>query len=172
MIDEANRIRDLVSAIQTDCKEVLLPPETGLNAQGQSVVPVVLIKGTRGYIERVAHQVNGCYDNGWYDACAVMIRRLLEMLIIEAFESHKIADKIKDGNGDFFFLADLIRCTLAEQSWNLTRNSKNALPRLKDIGDKSAHSRRYHAVRTDLDKLLSEIRVVVQELIYLSGLKK
>jgi hypothetical protein len=100
-----------------------------------------------------------------------MIRRLLETLIIETFEFHKIANKIKDGNGDFFFLSDLIRCILAEPSWNLTRNTKTALPRLKDIGDKSAHSRRYHAVRNDLDKLLPEIRVVVQELIYLSGLK-
>ncbi len=67
-------------------------------------MPIALINGTRGYIERVAHQVNGCYDEGWYDACAVMVRRLLETLIIEAFEYHKIADKIKDGKGDFFFL--------------------------------------------------------------------
>jgi hypothetical protein len=171
MIDEANRLRDFVSAIQTDCKEVLLPPEAGMAAPGQSVIPVALIKGTRGYIERVAYQANGCYDSGWYDACAVMVRRLLETLIIETFESHKIADKIKDGNGDFFFLSDLVRCTLAEPAWNLTRNTKSALPKLKDIGDKSAHSRRYHAIRNDLDKLLPGIRVVVQELIYLSGLK-
>jgi hypothetical protein len=171
MTDKAYCITNFVQGIQSDCKEVLLPPEEGLNASGQSVVFVALIKGTRGYIERVAHQVNGCYENGWYDACAVMIRRLLETLIIETFEFHNIASKIKAGNGDFFFLSDLIRCTLAEQSWNLTRNSKTALPKLKDIGDKSAHSRRYHAVRKDLDKLLPEIRVVIQALIYLSGLK-
>ena len=171
MMDKASKIKIFVSAMQNDCKDVLLPPEAGLNAHGQSVVPIALINGTRGYIERVAHQVNGCYDEGWYDACAVMVRRLLETLIIEAFEYHKIADKIKDGKGDFFFLSDLIKCTLSEPTWNLTRNTKNALPKLKDIGDKSAHSRRYHAVRNDLDKLLKEIRVVVQELIYLSGLK-
>lgn len=169
---EASNIKNLVSAIQSDCEDVLLPPEVGLNAWGQSVVPLVLFKETRGYIERVAYQVNGCYINGWYDACAVMVRRLLETLIVEAFEFHKISDKIKDGQGDFFFLSDLIRCTLDEQSWNLTRNTKNALPKLKDIGDKSAHSRRYNAIRGDLDRLLSEIRGVVQELLYLSGLKK
>ena len=171
MTDKADCITTFVLGVQKDCREVLLPPEEGLNAYGQSVVPISLIKGTRGYIERVSHQVNGCYDNGWYDACAVMMRRLLETLIIETFEFHNIANKIKTGNGDFFYLSDLIRCTLAEPSWNLTRNSKRALPKLKDIGDKSAHSRRYHAIRNDLDKLLPEIRVVIQELIYLSGLK-
>lgn len=171
MVNNAHRIRDLVSAIQSDCKEVLLPPEAGLNAPGQSVIPFAIVKGTRGYIERVTHQVNGCYDNGWYDACSVMVRRLLETLIIEVFETQMIAHKIKDSNGDFFFLSDLIRITLAESSWNLSRNTKSALPKLKDIGDKSAHSRRYHAVRNDLDKLLPEIRVVVQELIYLAKFK-
>lgn len=61
--------------------------------------------------------------------------------------------------------------TLAESLWNLSRNTKSALPSVKDVGDKSAHSRQYHAVRNDLDKLLPEIRVVVQELIYLAKFK-
>ncbi len=171
MIDEATYIRDFVSAIKGDCSEILLPPEAGLNASGQTVIPIALVKGTRGYIERVAHQVNGCYGNGWYDACAVMVRRLLETLIIETFEAHHIAGKIKNDNGDFFFLSELIRSAISEPSWNLTRNCKSALPKLKDVGDKSAHSRRYIALRNDLDKLLPQIRVAVQELIYLSGLK-
>jgi hypothetical protein len=171
MINEATHIKSLVVAIESDCKDVLLPPEAGLNATGQSVVPIALVRGTRGYIDRVTHQINGCYSNGWYDACAVMVRRLLETLIIEAFEAHKIAGKIKDNNGDFFYLSDLIRLTLVESAWNLSRNSKSALPKLKSIGDKSAHSRRYNAVRNDLDKLLAEIRIVIQELTYIAKLK-
>lgn len=166
-----NFIKNLVSGIQQDCVEVLLPPESGLNASGQSVIPFAIVKNTRGYIERIAHQANGCYDSGWYDACAVIVRRLLETLIIETFESKNIANKIKDSNGDFYYLSDLIRLTLAETSWNLSRNSKHALPKLKDIGDKSAHSRRFIAVRNDIDKILPAIRVVIQELTYLAGLK-
>jgi hypothetical protein len=42
---------------------------------------------------------------------------------------------------------------------------------LKDIGDKSAHGRRYNAQRGDIEPLLADIRLVVQELIYLAGLK-
>ena len=130
-----------------------------------------LVRNTRGYIERVANQINGAYENGWYDACAVMIRRLIETLIIEAFECHKIAGKIKNASGDFFYLRDLIDKTLAESAWNLGRNAKQALPKLKDIGDKSAHSRRYIAQRGDIQPLLSDIRTVVQELLYVAGLK-
>jgi hypothetical protein len=45
------------------------------------------------------------------------------------------------------------------------------MPRLKDIGDKSAHSRRFNAHRGDIDPLLADIRVVIQALVYLAGLK-
>ena len=130
-----------------------------------------MVRGTRGYIERVANQVNGTYENGWYDACAVMLRRLLETLIIEVFEHYKVDSKIKNAAGDFLLLKDLIDRCLREPTWNLSRNCKQAMPKLKDVGDKSAHSRRYNAHRGDIEPLVSDIRLVVQELVYLAGLK-
>jgi len=77
--------------LQSEIFVELGPPPEGLQAEQNLVVPMTLVRGTRGYIERIANQVNGAYENGWYDACAVMIRRLLETLIIEAFEKHNIA---------------------------------------------------------------------------------
>jgi len=170
MFTSAN-IKCFVSALEKDCKKTLLPPEGGIEAIGQPVVPFVLVRGTRGYLERITHQINGTYSNGWYDACAVMIRRLVETLIIEAFEHHNISQNIKNTSGDFFYLSELIAKTLSETCWNLSRNAKQALPKLKDIGDKSAHSRRFNAVRNDVDKINSELRVIVQEFVYLAGLK-
>lgn len=100
-----------------------------------------------------------------------MIRRLIETLIIEVFEHHKIAHKIKNPSDDFLYLSELITKTLAESSWNLGRNTKAALPRLKNIGDLSAHSRRYVAHRKDIDNVVVDLRVVVQELVFLAKLK-
>jgi len=133
---------------------------------------MALVNGTRGYIELVAHQANGSYTNGWYDACAVMLRRLLETLIIECYETHKIADRIKDNTGNYFFLRDLIDRLLSEDSWTLGRNVKNVLPKLKELGDKSAHSRRFNAHREDIDKLLDALRDTVQELVSLARLRR
>jgi hypothetical protein len=39
-----------------------------------SVVPNDWVKGTRVYLERLVHQINGSYDYGFYDACATMSR--------------------------------------------------------------------------------------------------
>jgi len=168
-------IRNIVAtakAIHAEISAEVGPPEEGLQAATQTIIMMSLVRGTRGYIEKVSNQINGAYENGWYDACAVMLRRLIETLIIETFEHHKIAGQIQNQAGDFVYLRDLIDKTLAETSWNLSRNTKQALPKLKDVGDKSAHSRRYVAQRGDIQPLIADIRTVVQELTYLSGLKK
>lgn len=135
------------------------------------VIPMVIINGTRGYIEKVALQANGCYESNWFDACAVMIRRIVETLIIECFEYYKIADKIKDSNGNYFLLKDLIDACLKENAWSLSRNTKKALPTLKDIGDLSAHSRRYLATKSDIDKVRDGLKIAVEELLHLSRLR-
>lgn len=163
---------ELAKDIQKETPSVYLPPSEGAKPKSEMVIPHSLISKTRGYIERVAYQVNGSYENGWYDACAVMIRRLVETLIIEVFEHYGIADKIKNpSTGDFYYLKDLIVITLNETTWNLGRNTKKALPQLKDIGDQSAHGRRFNAHRSDIDKNIPALRLVVQELVYLAGLK-
>jgi hypothetical protein len=168
-------IRNVVAtakAIHAEIARNVGPPEEGLVATTQPVIMTSLVRGTRGYIEKVANQINGAYEHGWYDACAVMLRRLIETLIIEVFEHHKLSSKIQNASGDFLFLRDLIDRTLAEKTWNLSRNTKQALPKLKDVGDKSAHNRFYVAQRGDIQPLLTEIRGVVQELLFLSGLRK
>lgn len=165
-----NDIVNLVKGIDSIAPKEWLPPAEGIEAKSQAMVYTPLVKGTRSYIEKVANQINGCYENGWFDACAVMIRRLLETLIIETFEHRNIESKIKK-NGDYMFLRDMINVTLAETSLNLGRNTKTALPKLKDIGDKSAHSRRFIAIRQDIDDIKAELRVVIQELLIVAGLK-
>lgn len=162
----------IAKGIQADAPVRYVPPSEGTRPISQTVLPHAIVSKTRGYLERVVYQINGSYEKGWFDGCAVMMRRLMETLIIECFEAYGISDKIKDPRtGDFFYLSELISCALKEPSWNLGRNTKRALPNLKSIGDQSAHSRRYNAHREDIDKLIPDFRTACQELVYLSKLK-
>jgi hypothetical protein len=169
-------IRNVFSAakaISADIERELGPPEEGAVSTSQYVIVKSLTRNTRSYITTIANQINGAYENGWYDACAVMIRRLIETLIIETFEKHNVAANIKNpASGDYMFLRDMITATLNETAWSPSRNLKAALPRLKDIGDKSAHSRFFLAKRGDIQPLLGDIRLVVEELLLQSGLKQ
>ena len=162
---------DAAKAIRFEVSTYGAPPDEGIPSFSQQVLPSSLVRGTRGYIVIIVNQINGTYEKGWYDSCAVMIRRLIETLIIEVFEHYKIASKIKNRNGDFLFLNDLIEKIISESSWNLGRDTKVSLRKLKYIGDKSAHSRRFNARRWDIDKIIDGLRVAIEEMIYLASLK-
>jgi len=171
MFNRPAQALEAVKAIQAELQSLGNVPAEGLEPRTQQVLPFSIVRATRGYIEKVVNQINGCYENGWFDACAVMMRRLLETLIIEVFEKQGLAQKILNSKGDFVPLGDMISVLRSEPRWNLSRNTKSALSKLKGIGDKSAHSRRFNAHKGDVDRLLDDYRVTVQELIYLARLK-
>lgn len=133
--------------------------------------PSILDDTKRAYIISIGRQMNACYMNGLRDACMVMMRRLLEIGIIEAFEHHGIAQKIKGADGNYFQLTKLVDTTLQETAFSLSRNTKSALPRLKDAGHLSAHGRYYTARPEDLDKCQPDFRVAMEELLHHAGLQ-
>ena len=159
------------SELQRLIHDEVKPPSGTASSFSEPVIYMALVRNTRGYIEKVAHQINGSYQHGWYDATSVMVRRLIETLIIECYEAHSIDGKIKDDQGNYLFLKDLIDLFLAESAWTIGRTVKQVLPKLKDIGDKSAHSRRYNAHREDIDKVSPHLRDAVQELLSVAKLK-
>jgi hypothetical protein len=140
-------------------------------SQTEPVLPFAVVKGTRGYIENVVTQANVCYENRCFDACSVMIRKLLEMLLIELFETKGNQGLIKNGNGDYFMLSEIINTALQDLTLNFGRETKQALPRLKSLGDRSAHNRRYIATKRDVDNVIPGLRVSVDDLLHLAGVK-
>ncbi|MCU0465978.1 MAG: DUF4145 domain-containing protein [Anaerolineae bacterium] len=176
MTDFAKQVLGIAQKIQSEIDEEFKPPVETQKARTSQVIDMTLFKGVKHSLWVVANQINGAYENALYDACAVMIRRLLESLIIECFEYHKIASKIKNSSDDYLYLKELIIAMLNEPIWqgnqgSLGRNVKKALPKLKELGDFSAHDRRFNAYRNDIDNLKSDIRVVFQALIDLANLK-
>lgn len=130
----------------------------------------ILADAGRGYLVTVGRQMNGCFEKGWYDAAAVMMRRLLEICIIEAFEAKGVAATIKMADGNYLQLSDLITKSLAEPSWTLSRNCKKFLPRIKDLGHQSAHGRYYLARLDDIEQVRSECRLIIEEFLHHAGL--
>lgn len=159
--------RNLLHSLGTTWRRIAAAPADELDA----VFPAGLLSNTRrGYLIAVGRQMNGSFARGWYDASAVMMRRLLETAIIEAFEAKQAAVSIKGANGDYLHLSELIDKALNTPAWTLTRNTKDALPRLRDLGHLSAHSRRYTAQKSDIEKAHAHIRVAVEEFLHLAGL--
>lgn len=127
-------------------------------------LPNDLIDDRHGVLQKVLWEANRCYDAACYNACAAMIRRLVESLVIEVFEHQGIANKIKQG-GDYVAFGALIGKAVAEPALRLTRNTKRVLPDLKFFGDLGAHNRMALVRKDDLDRLHNAIRAGIEELV-------
>ena len=141
----------------------------------EGYVPEAIWIDTRDYIEKVCRQLNGCFAHAYYDAALVMLRRLLETLIIEAYDHLNRRAEIDDGSGNPHMFGKLVERAKGENNHtglSLGRNSKNALDAVKALGDKSAHGRRYNACAGDLTKIQADVREGVQDLIQIASLKR
>ena len=129
--------------------------------------PLDILRNTQYYLEKIGFQMCACYEAGLYDASLVMMRKLLETLIIECFERYNIENEIKDNNGNFFYLSDLIPKFINSNKWNVSRNLSSYIKEVKKYGDLSAHNRRFFAHKSDFDKFKFELRQTVQEIVLL-----
>ena len=156
--------REVVKSIDAEFgmhKKTLIP--------SSNLFPIELLDNTRGYITKVGGQAIICYDYEQYDASLVMIRKLLETLIIEIFENFKISEEIKDSDGNFYMLGQLIDGFLANKNWNISRTVKKYFPEIKKLADTSAHNRRFIAKKPDIDKYKSELRMIIEELVHIAN---
>jgi hypothetical protein len=140
--------------------------------RSNSVLPLELVGDTRQYIERVVLQLNVSYENGSFDCCAVMCRRLLETLIIEAYEAANRAEELKGNDGHFMMFSGLLNKLEKDKAFSLGRNSLQGLRDFKALGDLSAHNRRFNARADDIDRIRPGLRVATEELLTLAGLSK
>ena len=154
-------IRELQFQLKTRWADAKPSPPPG---EEDAIFPLTLLARTRrSYLVRIARQMNGSFVQGWYDACAVMMRRLVEAAIIEAYEGHAIQANIQNAQGEYPQLTELVGHALAEPSWTLSRNTKKYLPQLRDVGHLSAHGRHFIADHSDIEKVRTGCRVVVEE---------
>lgn len=150
--------RNAKNDIAAKVKEVIAPTPT------RDLISLSIVSTTRNYIMEVASQMCCCYDKGLYDACLVMMRKLLETLIIECFERHGASDEIKQNN-QFLFLSDLIPKYVNSQYWNASINLQNNISEIKKYGDLSAHNRKFIAQREHIDRIKSGAEQVIQEIV-------
>ena len=157
LIDEINFKTD--SDLAAELESPLAAPTLSTTAP---FLPDDLIDAHHGVHKKILWEANRCYDAACYNACAAMIRRLVEGLIIDAFEHRDIGNKIKHGN-DYVEFGALIGKAAAEPVLRLTRNTKRVLPELKFFGDLGAHNRMALVRKGDLDRLHNAIRGAIEE---------
>ena len=158
-------IDEIIFKAESDLAAELDAPQAVLALSTSApFLPNDLIADRHAILQKVLWEANRCYDSACYNACAAMIRRLVESLLIEAFEHQGIGNKIKQ-SGDYIEFGDLIGKAVAEPTLRLTRNTKRILPELKFFGDLAVHNRMALVRKDDLDRLHNATRAGIEELV-------
>jgi hypothetical protein len=118
------KYKDLLDIKPVDVSGAIIPPEW--------------VARTRVYLERMVHQINGCYDFGFYDGCATLCRRLMESLIIEIYIAQGRHQEIQS-NRLFLPLDRLIAQITSDATIPLNRNTPRIMRDIKQIGDTASH---------------------------------
>lgn len=136
-----------------------------------SLLPEVLFGETRRpYLIKAAQQINASYENNLFDACSLMMRRLLEILLIHCFEAKSIEDRVKDEEGNYQNLKTLINKAKTFPEIPLSSDVKKEIDSFRELGNLSAHRVRYNCRKDDIRVLRIEYRAVIEELLYVSEL--
>jgi hypothetical protein len=136
-----------------------------------TILPPVAYENTRGYLETLAKQINRSYEENIFDGCAVLMRRLEEVLLILSYEHLKIADTIKDANGNYMLLEGIVANATGNATLNLSRNSRQSIETFRKLGNYSAHKITYTCRREYIAEKIDDYRALVEELLHKAGLR-
>jgi len=146
---------------------ILAAPSEPTLRSSHSIVPREVFEPTsRNYLIRLIDQVNGCYQNGYFDGVMVLGRKLVETLMIEVYAQRGFAADVKRADGSFYGFEELAGKLSADTRFNITRETKKTLAEIKRFGDQSAHNQRFTARLSDVDGIKTGLRIAAEELLH------
>lgn len=136
-----------------------------------TVLPEIDYKDTRTYIESLAKQINASYERNIFDGCAVLMRRLAEILLILSYRNLHIESAIQNTAGDFQMLEVIIANAKMNPTLGLSRSSKPFLDTFRQLGNFSAHRIEYTCRREYIAPHIQDYRALIGELLHKAGLR-
>lgn len=124
----------------------------------------------RNHLDRLIIQINHSYANNCYDAVAVLMRRLFEVLLVLSYQNLGIDNEIKDSSGNgYLMLEGIVNNAKNNQTLKLSRIKKE-FDTFRMVGNFSAHNITYTAGKKDIDDIKLNYRVMLEELYNKAGL--
>jgi len=158
---------DALKVLSAKYEGLLALPSVPKVSGSAGMIPCELfLPAKRSYLVRLVDQVNGCYQNGYFDGVMVLGRKLLETLVIEVYVQDGRAAEIKRTDGAFLTFEELSGKIAADSKVHVTRETKKTLASMKKFGDQSAHNQRFTAQLSDVDELKQGLRIAAEELLH------
>lgn len=118
----------------------------------------------RKYLKDTMFQINTTYAADCYDACALMLRKLVELMLYDYYEMKKRDAEITDENLEYKKLATIINLFVNQSGEKPSRPLKDFLEDARFFGNVAAHNRRVTVEKTDIDRIGARLDALLREL--------
>lgn len=135
-----------------------------------SILPEVIFEATgRQYLIKLSKQINASYERNLFDAASLLMRRLLEILLIQTFQKKGLDSEILESDESYVNLKTLINKASSSKTIGLSPSTKKSIDQFRELGNLSAHRIMFNCRQSDIRTLKIEYRAICEELLYTAG---
>lgn len=124
--------------------------------------------GKKTYIDKLIKEINCCYAQHCFNACAVLMRKLFEMLLILSYKNLGIDNEIRDGNG-YKMLSKIVSNAKQNKTLALSRN-KDKYDTFRNLGNYSVHNPFFIVTIQEIEPIKLDYKAMMDELYDKAGL--
>lgn len=135
------------------------------------IIPNDLISPASDRIRSLAWQVNNAYKMETFDACSLMMRRLLNVLIILMYKKHNSAKRLKSGKY-YLTLEQVVEDIKRYNPFGVSLHTIKEMEEFASICDNSVHGLFDNCTQEDIDKNQSLYRFILFDILIASGIIK
>lgn len=126
--------------------------------------------GKRNYLDRLIKQINHTYGQNCFDACAVLMRRLFEILLVLTYQKTGNEAAILKPDGTHFMLEGIVKDAVQNKALGIPPRISKKFDAFREVGNNSAHSITYTAGQKDITDIQRDYRVMMEDLYNRAGL--
>lgn len=126
--------------------------------------------GKRGYLDKLVKQINHTYSHNCFDACAVLLRRLFEILLVLTYQNTGNEAAISKSDGTHFMLEAIVKDAVQNKDLGIPARISKNFDAFREVGNNSAHSITYTAGQKDITDIQRDYRVMMEDLYNRAGL--
>lgn len=126
--------------------------------------------GKRGFLNKLIKQINHSYSHNCYDACAVLMRRLFEVLLVLTYQKTGNEAAILKPDGTHLMLEGIVKDAVQNKGLGIPARISRNFDAFREVGNNSAHSITYTAGQKDITDIQRDYRVMMEDLYNRAGL--
>ena len=119
--------------------------------------------GKRDGLDRLIVQVNSTYRDGAFDACAAVMRRLIEAALILSFQANGIENEIRGNGNDYIKFEDIVKKAAGSSVLALSQKGID-ISMVSRIGDYSGKGPMYTFGANDINAVRTGYRNILETL--------